>query len=414
MNMFVRVKRYLICGLIFFNMVFMPITVQAQELFSVNFKNIELSESIRHLARFLHINVIISQSVSGVVTLSLHHVNPWQAWSMLLTSHGLSSWQAGEVIFVAPRDELIKQKQEDIKWQELIDASAPLVTHVRQIRYANAAELAMLLQDEHASFLSKRGHVRVDGRTNIICIQDTMDRVRAIQRMLIRMDVPVRQMLIEARLAAVDSDGERELGVDFSSVSAAEKDGGDARYFKGRASGRYSVAAVKLADGSLLDIKLAALEREGHAELISSPSLFTANQQPASIEAGEEVPYQEVSESGGTAVTFKKAVLSLHVTPQLLPGNRVSLQLKINQDRPSSRMIQGVPTISTRQITTNVIVRAGQTIVLGGIYEHDQENAQERVPFISRLPIVGWLFVQRTMRDTKRELLIFVTPKMIA
>jgi type IV pilus assembly protein PilQ len=173
------------------------------------------------------------------------------------------------------------------------------------------------------------------------------------------------------------------------------------------------LSVLKLANGSFLDMQLAALENEGHGELISSPSLFTANQQTASIESGEEIPYQEVSKSGATGIVFKKAVLSLKVTPQIMPGNHVLLQLQVNQDKPNNRMVLGVPAISTRQISTHILVKSGQTVVLGGIYETNKEKGQQRIPFLGKIPIIGWLFGQRNVSENKRELLIFVTPKII-
>lgn len=379
---------------------------------SLDLQSANLSDAVRLIAKFLNMNVIISPTIKGVATLHLREAVAAQAFDMLLTSHGLAKWQSGNIWFIAPREELIKRKQEEQKWQEVSDETSPLSTQLWQINYAKAEDIAHLLKDGHGSILSKRGRVRADARTNMICIQDIKDRMEPAHRLVKHLDVPVQQIVIEARLASVDHDFERELGINFAVIS--QHDDVDDKQPVRHAIGRYSLAVAKLADGSLLDVKLSALETAGHAELISSPSLFTANQQPASIEAGEEVPYQEVSESGGTAVVFKKAVLGLKVTPQVLPGNKVLLELKINQDRPSNKMVQGVPTISTRQITTNVLVRNGQTIVLGGIYETNRENGQQRLPFISQVPLIGLLFRQQTTRANKRELLIFVTPKIIA
>ncbi len=371
---------------------------------TVDLQNANLSDTIRLLARFLHINVVISSSVHGVVTLHLQDAAPDQAFNSLLSSQGLASWQTGKIWFVAPRSELIKRKQEEIKWQEVWDAALPLFTQIWQIKYAKAQDIARIVKDEHASFISKRGYIRVDTRTNAICLQDTREKVDQVRELVTRLDVPIKQILIEARVVGIDSAFERELGIDFS---VSTNSGLSTQ------AGRYSLAVVTLADSSILDVKLSALENEGHAELISSPSLFTSNQQAASIEAGEEVPYQEVSESGGTAVVFKKAVLALRVTPQVLPGNLVQLQLQINQDRPSSRMVLGMPTIRTRQIITSVLLNSGQTVVLGGIYETSDENAEQRIPFLGRLPVLGYLFTQSELRRSKRELLIFVTPKVI-
>lgn len=371
---------------------------------TIDLQSANLSDAIRLLARFLHINVVVSPAVQGVVTLHLQDANPHQAFDSLLSSQGLASWQAGNIWFVAPRNELIKRKLEEIKWQEVSDASEPLMIRIWQIKYAKAQDIARLIKDDHTAFISRRGSIRVDSRTNVLCLQDTAEKAQAVQQMIEKLDVPIKQILIEARVVGIDSAFERELGIDFSLSSNTE------RHIQ---QGRYSLAVVTLADSSLLDVKLAALENEGHAELISSPSLFTSNQQAASIEAGEEVPYQEVSESGGTAIVFKKAVMALRVTPQVLPGNQVQLQLQINQDRPSSRMVLGMPTIRTRQIITSVQLKTGQTVVLGGIYETSDESAEQRIPFLGKLPVVGYLFKQSELRHSKRELLIFVTPRVI-
>jgi type IV pilus assembly protein PilQ len=381
---------------------------------SAALQNTNLPEAIRLIADILNMNVIISPSVQGAATLNLDDASPAQAFDTLLVSHALAKSRKGNVWWIAPQNEMIKFKQEELKWRDLEEEAAPLLTQVRQINYAKAADIARLLEDERASFLSKRGHVRVDSRTNMICIQDTAKRLENLRILIRRLDIPVQQISIAARLVSVDSDFEQELGVQFAVKQGLNEAGENVRGIQSnQEKGRYSLAVAKLADGSLLDVKLTALENAGHAELISSPGLFTANQQLASIEAGEEVPYQEVSDSGGTATVFKKAVLGLKVTPQILPGKNVLLQLQINQDRPGSKMIQGMPTISTRQMTTSVLVKSGQTIVLGGIYEENTERGQLGLPFISRIPWIGLLFRQQNIRDNRRELLIFVTPAIV-
>lgn len=387
----------------------------AKNNLSMELQNVNLTDAIHIIAKFLHMNVIVSPSVSGTTTVHLHDAKPIQVLDLLLMANGLAKWEIDNVFFIAPKKELIKRKQEELKWRELVDDSMPLKTQFWQIKYSKAKEIGHLLQDEQSSLMSKRGRVRVDERTNRLCIQDLPENMQIVGRFIKYLDVPVKQIIIEARLASVDNDFERELGVNFITKSQQHNDKDTiAVNSLNQEAGSYSLAVVKLADSSLLDVKLSALEKAGHAELISNPSLFTASQQTASIEAGEEVPYQEISESGGTAVVFKKAVLGLTVTPQVLPGNQILLQLKINQDRPSSRMVQGVPSISTRQISTSVLVKAGQTIVLGGIYESNQEQGEERLPFISQVPLLGLLFKQKNARINRRELLIFVTPKIIS
>lgn len=387
--------------------------VHATQPVSLDLQNTNTSDAIRMLAKFLDVNIVMSTSINGVVTLHLHQANPKHAFELLLASQGLAKWQIGNIWFVAPRAELIKRKQEELKWQTVWNDSLPLTTTVWTIKYGKAEDIAHLLQDGKESFLSKRGRVRVDARTNTLCVQDISENTENIRRLIRRIDIPTQQIVIEARLVSVDSDFERELGFSFSALPAAEENGlASSKMLPGQI-GRYSIAVATLADGSVLDVKLAALENAGHAELISSPSLFTSNRQPASIEAGEEIPYQEVSESGGTAAVFKKAVLGLKVTPQVLPGNNVLLQLQINQDRPNNKMVLGVPTIRTRQIVTNVLVKSGHTVVLGGIYETNQEEGERRIPFISQMPLIGLLFKQKNTLENKRELLIFVTPKVM-
>lgn len=379
---------------------------------SFDFNRVNLADAIRVIAKILHRDVMVSPLVRGTVTLHVKNTNATEAFSLLLTMYALESWRTGHIWYVAPREELIKNKQEESKWQEVSDESVPLVTEIWQMHYAKAEEIAHMLQDDHASMISKRGRIRLDTRTNIICVQDLPSKIALIRTLIRRIDVPVRQIVIEARLASVDNDFERDLGIKFNVLPPKDQQQDAGKL--GRELSNYSISVAKLADGSLLDVKLAALENAGHAELISNPSLFTANQQPASIEAGEEVPYQQVSESGGTAVVFKKAVLGLRVTPQILPGKKVLMQLQVNQDRPGNRMVLGVPVISTRQITTSVLAADGQTVVLGGIYESNSENVEQGMPFLSQIPLLGMLFKEKNTRTSKRELLIFVTPRIIS
>lgn len=389
--------------------VFYSVSFAAND-FSLELHEANLSEAIRIIAKFLKINVVISPNIHGNTTFNLHHVSPATAFDLLLMSQGLGQWQVNNIIYIGTQEELIKHQQEMLKWQVIREDTLSLVDRVWHIRYANAEEVARLIQNPQTSLLSKQGQLRVDVRTNVIYIRDNDEKIKLLGRFIRQLDVPIQQILIEARLATVDNDFIRELGIRFAVNSAKETNGLNANF--GRLSG-YSLAVAKLADNSLLDVKLTALENAGHAEIISNPTLFTANQQAASIEAGEEVPYQEVSESGGTAVVFKKAVLGLKVKPQILPGEKILLQLQINQDRPSHRIVLGMPTISTRQIITNVLVKAGQTIVLGGIYESASERSQEGLPYIRQIPLLGWLTSQQNFRENKRELLIFVTPKIV-
>ncbi len=364
---------------------------------TLDFDNVSLSDALQTIAKFMKINLILSSEISGQVSLHLAKLPPNEALNLLLTSHDLFKWQSGHSWIVGTRASFIQKQQELLKLKEINEAADPLFTEVWPMHYAKAEEVAKLLT-------TKRGAVRVDGRTNSLCVQETKLHLHEMHQIVRRIDIPVQQVLIRARLASIDTDFEKHLGLHFD----ATQSGGDEASFP-----RYALAIARLVDGSLLDVKLAALEQAGHGELISSPSLFTANQQTASIESGEEIPYQQVSRSGGTGIAFKKAVLSLKVTPQIMPNGRVLLQLSVNQDKPANRIVLGVPAISTRQISTNVLVKNGQTIVLGGIYEATKEEGVERLPFLSKLPLVGVLFQEQNRHDTKRELLVFVTPEII-
>jgi type IV pilus assembly protein PilQ len=377
---------------------------------SIDLQNINIQDAIRVLAKCNNASVVISPNIHGLVSLHLRKIAALKAFDLLLESQKLGKWEQDNVWFIVPEEELMQRQQEKIKLQTLLHESSLLVTRAWQIHYAKAEDIAHLLQDNNSSFLSKRGQVRVDPRTNTLCVQDTEDRLFEIHALVKRLDIPVRQVLIEAHLASVDSEYERELGVGLAIEQSSANNGS---FQTNATTSHYNLAVIKLANSSLLDIQLAALEREGHGELISSPSLFTANQQTASIESGEEIPYQEISKSGATGVVFKKAVLSLKVTPQIMPDNKVLLQLQVNQDKPSNRMVLGVPSISTQQISTHILVKSGQTIVLGGIYETNKEKGQQRIPFLGKIPIIGWMFEQQNTTENKRELLIFVTPKII-
>ncbi|MHB1947266.1 MAG: type IV pilus secretin PilQ [Gammaproteobacteria bacterium] len=378
---------------------------------ALDLQNVSIQDALHIMAKYLQQNIVISPEIQGTTTLHLQHMSHQEAFDLLLTSHGLIKHKIGHTWFITSHAQFTQQQQEELKLQAALAETAPLSTHVLQIHYAKAEDIALILQDNNRSFLSKRGGVRVDSRTNTLCIQDTQEHLWQIHEVIKKLDIPVQQVLIEARLASIDNDFERELGINFAVNYPSDAEGKPTPIVKPK---QYSLAIAHLVDGSQLDVQLAALEDEGHGELISSPSLFTANQQTASIESGEEIPYQEVSDSGGTAVAFKKAVLSLKVTPQVMPSDKVLLHLQVNQDRPSNRVVLGVPAISTRQIATNVLVENGKTIVLGGIYESNQEQAEQRIPFLGKIPLVGWLFKQQNVKANKRELLIFVTPKIIS
>jgi len=382
---------------------------------TLDLQNAALPDALRMIAKSIPLNVIISPTLNEKsVSVHFQDASAREALDIVLASQGLAKWQVGNMYFIATQLELIKHKEEELKLQEITHEAAPLITRVWPIHYAKAEDVAHLLQDNNYSLLSKRGHVRVDARTNVLCIQDVEKNLLEMQNVIKHVDVPVQQVLIEARLASVNVDVERELGINFDVLEQETAPQNTSTLIPSvMNSNHFSLAVARLANSSLLDAKLAALESEGRGELISSPSLFTANQQTASIESGEEIPYQEVSRSGGTGVAFKKAVLSLKVTPQIMPNGKILLQLQINQDKPSSRMVLGVPAINTRQIATSITVNDGQAIALGGIYERNKEYGEQRVPFLYKIPGIGELFQQHNTLENKRELIILIRPRLI-
>ncbi|OAI48496.1 hypothetical protein AYO45_04790 [Gammaproteobacteria bacterium SCGC AG-212-F23] len=393
-------KKLGICLLIFLNIQF----CFAKNTISIDLENVSLADAIRVIAERIPCRVSVKPTIVGSVSLHLKAVSAEETLDLLLASHQLIKHKVDDTWVIEKSVERMKENQDSVQLQESSVNAAPLVTRVWQIHYAKADDMIRLLQDNHYTLLSKRGAVHADTRTNTLCVHDILEHMDEINRLIKRLDIPVQQVLIEARLVNIDHSFERELGMHFS-VQNAEAIDSEKNHF--------SLAVAHLADASLLDVKLAALENEGHGEIISSPSLFTANQQTAMIESGEEIPYQETSRNGATSVAFKKAVLALKVTPQIMPDHKVLLELEVNQDKPSKHVVLGVPAISTRHMSTHVLVKNGQTVVLGGIYEEDQTWETDRIPFLGKIPLVGFLFRQQNSSQGKRKLFIFVTPKIM-
>jgi type IV pilus assembly protein PilQ len=391
------------------------VAMAATESITLQFQQANLVEVVREMAAMQHMNVVVHPDTKGVMTMRIEKASPAAAFDAMLATAGLSRKKMGDVWMIAPANVIEKQMQRDAQWQTLALDASPLASQLIKIHYATAKEIALLIQGKHQSLLSNRGRLQIDERTNSLYVEEAQTRLRTILQFIRQVDVPVSQVLIEARLVSIDNDYERELGVEYVETPILQKSQ-DVRASASAhsESGKFHISVARLAKGSTLDVKLSALERAGHAALISSPSLFAADREQATIEAGEEVPYQEVSESGGTAVTFKKAVLGLKVTPHILPDHRVLLRLQVNQDRPSSKMVLGVPTISTQQMMTSVFVESGHTVALGGIYERDLQSGENSVPFLGNLPLIGWLFKQTHHLSAKRQLFIFVTPTIVA
>ncbi len=399
---------------------------------SMNFDKVPVRVALESIAKFTHQNFMISPGVMGEVTLYLDQVSYEEALQALLKSQGLAKLQEGNIIYIAPQQEIERKEQDALEHRDI-----PLTTIIIHLKYAKAAEVAQLLKNKEQQILSAQAQVTADARTNSLLIKERSDKINEVKKLLTQLDVAVPQVAIEARIVNIDDDYEKELGIRFGLTSGRHVSGSlaGANDIAGgemiakvnpesrlnvdlpsamKQSGSIGLALFKLTQGTLLDLELSALESEGRAEIISTPRLLTANQQPAMIESGEEIPYQELASSqGATTTSFKKAVLRLQVTPQITPNGKIILSLEVNQDKRSNQEIQGVPAIDTRKITTQVLVSNGQTVVLGGIYEQTRINGVDRVPFFSDLPGIGVLFRHKKTVNNRRELLIFVTPNIV-
>ncbi len=414
------------------------------ERLSLNFQDIEVRSVLQLLADFTELNLVTSDTVSGRITLRLKNV-PWdQALDIILKSKGLSMRRNENVIMVAPTEEIAAREQLELESQQKIEELAPLRSEFVQVNYAKAADLAVLLKSSENRLLSVRGNVTVDKRTNTLLLQDTAAKLEDIRRLLQRLDIPVRQVLIESRIVIANNDFARDLGVRFGATFNATSGGSDGLFAGGMpghiaypsvtgienpaGSGQESLivnlpantpsGALNLLVGKvgsyLLQLEISAMQKEGRGEVISSPRIITSDQTKASIKQGVEIPYQEKTSSGATSVSFKEAVLKLDVTPHITPDDRIRMDLEINKDNPNfANAVLGTPSLETRKIVTTVLVENGETVVLGGVFERTKTKNVEQVPFFGDLPYVGVLFRKNEQRDENQELLIFVTPKIL-
>ena len=406
---------------------------------SLNFQNVPIRTVLQLIADFNNFNLVTTDSVAGNITLRLDGV-PWeQALDTVLKVKGLDKRLEGNILLVAPAQEIAAREKQSLESKKQVAELAPLVTEYIQVNYAKASEMATLLATDKTRLLSSRGAVSVDERTNTLLVKDTADVVDHIKQMLKVLDVPVKQVVIEARMVTVDDGVDESLGVRWG-YSKLTKDGtATTGSLEGigqmntntavsmdnamnvnlpatGAAGSIAVQVAKLADGSFLDLELSALETENKAEIIASPRVTTANQKEAVIEQGTEFPSNSATSSGATSVEWKKAVLSLKVTPQITPDNKVILDLTVTQDTLGDTVATGTGTgtaINTQQITTQVLVDNGETLVLGGIYQQTIKKSISKIPVLGDLPGLGYLFRSTNNTNKKRELLIFVTPKIV-
>ncbi len=416
------------------------------EKLSLNFQDIEVRAVLQLIADFTDLNLVASDTVSGRITLRLKNV-PWdQALELILKTKGLDQRQVGNVLLVAPAAEIAAREKLELENQKQISELAPLRTDFVQIRYASASELFNLFNSAGTNgqtMLSERGSVIVDERTNAIILTDTADRLEEFRRVISQLDVPVRQVLIEARIVTATANFSEQMGILWGGGGINQNGDTSIRY--GGSSETLVELSNILADGTgdisrpgdlvvdlgvtqagassigigitranyLVDLEISALATDGHAEVVARPKVITADKSPAVIESGVEIPYQEATSSGATSTSFKDAVLSLEVTPQITPDDRIIMQLNVKQDTVGA-IFNGVPSINTNEIQTEVLVDNGQTVVLGGIFQTDKNISTTKTPFLGDLPYVGTLFKRTTERDDKTELLIFITPRIIA
>lgn len=411
------------------------------EKLSLNFQDIEVRSVLQLIADFTGLNLVASDTVSGSITLRLQNV-PWdQALDLILKTKGLDKRQIGNVLLVAPADEIAAREKLELETTKQIAELAPVRLDIIQVNYAKAGDIVELIKADE-ELISDRGFVSSDVRTNTISVRETSEKLEEIRRLVSTWDVPVRQVSIEARIVRAQTNVAENLGIRWG--GAAYDVSGDNVFTVGGSQGTLQEArdaasgtdstitfpgalAVDLgvtgegassfaigwgSDDFLVDLELSALESDGQAEVVSQPRVVTADRQTASIKSGEEIPYQEASSSGATSVSFKEAVLSLEVTPQITPDDKIIMDLVVNQDS-RGEVTAGIPSINTNEVTTQVLVGNGETVVLGGIFQSEVATQVTKTPFLGDIPYLGRLFKRTEHIDERSELLIFITPKII-
>lgn len=418
---------------------------------SLNFQDIDVRSVLQLIADFTSLNLVASDTVQGNITLRLQNV-PWdQALDLVLRTRGLDKRQVGNVLLVAPAEEIAARERQELEAQRQIAELAPLRREVVQVNYAKAADIAKLFQSvaNREGSVDERGSIAVDDRTNNIIAYQTQDRLDELRRIVTQLDVPVRQVMIEARIVEANVDYNKALGVRWGGRSISDrwsvygKDGattidnetrqlylpgtdtvGNLTVEDGLAPVPFVDMGVSnsssgigigfLSDHLILDLQLSAMEASGNGEVISQPKVVTSDKETAKILRGSEIPYQEASSSGATSTSFKEAALSLEVTPQITPDNRIIMEVKVNKDAPDfANALNGVPPIDTNEVNAKVLVSDGETIVIGGVFSNTQQKVTEKVPFLGDLPFLGRLFRRDVVAEGKEELLIFLTPRIL-
>ena len=405
------------------------------EKLSLNFQDIDVRSVLQLIADFTDLNLVASDTVQGNITLRLQNV-PWdQALDLVLKTKGLDKRKVGNVLLVAPADEIAARERQELESQKQIAELAPLKRELIQVNYAKASDIAKLFQSvtsaEEAA--EERGSITVDDRTNSIIAYQTQDKLDELRRIVVQLDIPVRQVMIEARIVEANVDFDKELGVQWRGLGIGDNNwvvGGrnavdsstlpvtsdPGSFVDLGASGPTSgINLGFITDNTILDLELQAMEKTGNGEVISQPKVVTSDKETAKIAKGTEIPYQEASSSGATSTSFKEATLSLEVTPQITPDNRIIMEVKVTKDEPDFSRVSatGAPPIKKNEVNAKVLASDGETIVIGGVFSNTQSKSVDKVPFLGDLPYLGRLFSKDVVKDSKSELLVFLTPRIM-
>ncbi|WHS60793.1 type IV pilus secretin PilQ [Pseudomonas sp. G2-4] len=407
------------------------------EKLSLNFQDIEVRSVLQLIADFTNLNLVASDTVQGGITLRLQNV-PWdQALDLVLKTKGLDKRKVGNVLLVAPADEIAARERQELESQKQIADLAPLRRELLQVNYAKAADIAKLFQSVTSAEAKadERGTITVDERTNNIIAYQTQDRLDELRRIVAQLDIPVRQVMIEARIVEANVDYDKSLGVRWggsiqnkgnwnssgvttgtsTTIGTPGSTGTNQPFVDLGASGNTSgIGIAFITDNVLLDLELTAMEKTGNGEIVSQPKVVTSDKETAKILKGTEIPYQEASSSGATSVSFKEASLSLEVTPQITPDNRIIMEVKVTKDEPDYlNKVQEVPPIKKNEVNAKVLVNDGETIVIGGVFSNTQSKVVDKVPFLGDVPYLGRLFRRDVVSEKKSELLVFLTPRIM-
>ncbi|QJI42804.1 type IV pilus secretin PilQ family protein [Pseudomonas sp. ADAK2] len=410
------------------------------EKLSLNFQDIDVRSVLQLIADFTNLNLVASDTVQGGITLRLQNV-PWdQALDLVLKTKGLDKRKIGNVLLVAPADEIAARERQELESQKQIAELAPLRRELLQVNYAKAADIAKLFTSVTSAEakIDERGSITVDERTNNIIAYQTQDRLDELRRIVAQLDIPVRQVMIEARIVEANVDYDKSLGVRWGgsiqnkgnwNTSGVSNNGANASSTigtpgststnspfvdLGTAANTSGLGIAFITDNVLLDLELTAMEKTGNGEIVSQPKVVTSDKETAKILKGTEIPYQMASSSGATSVEFKEASLSLEVTPQITPDNRIIMEVKVTKDEPDYlNKLNDVPPIKKNEVNAKVLVNDGETIVIGGVFSNTQSKVVDKVPFLGDVPYLGRLFRRDVVSEKKSELLVFLTPRIM-